>query len=182
MTLHPTTYTLTPCSILHPSPCTLRPSPCILHHTLYTLQPTPYTLHPTPYTLHPTPYTLHPTSYTLHVPIPCPEAAVGRGSQRVRILWGQGWVRRRTSNPSKKCSYKRSTRDTVCGTMRIMCGADAGHSAMDYQSLWGEGFGICDGLGFKGPRPSAVAASACASCGVRVQGLWFTFEDLRLRI
>ena len=39
------------------------------------------------------------------------------------------------SNPSGKCSYERPTRGTVCGTMRSMCGADAGCLAINYQSL-----------------------------------------------
>ena len=38
-------------------------------------------------------------------------------------------------NPSGKCSYERPTRDTVCGTIRSMCGADAGCLAINYQSL-----------------------------------------------
>ena len=40
-----------------------------------------------------------------------------------------------SSNPSGKCSYERPTRDTVCGTMRSMCGADAGCLAISFQSL-----------------------------------------------
>ena len=44
--------------------------------------------------------------------------------------------RRWSSNPSGKCSYERPTRGTVCGTMRSMCGADAGCLAINYQSLW----------------------------------------------
>ena len=47
--------------------------------------------------------------------------------------FGRKW----SSNPSGKCSYERPTRGTVCGTMRSMCGADAGCSAIDYQSLSG---------------------------------------------
>ena len=43
--------------------------------------------------------------------------------------------RRWRSNPSGKCSYERPTRGTVCGTMRSMCGADAGCVAIHYQSL-----------------------------------------------
>ena len=43
--------------------------------------------------------------------------------------------RRWSSNPSGKCSYQRPTRGTVCGTMRSMCGADAGCLAINYQSL-----------------------------------------------
>jgi len=34
-------------------------------------------------------------------------------------------------NPSAKCSYERPPRGTVCGTMRGMCGADAGCLAID---------------------------------------------------
>ena len=44
--------------------------------------------------------------------------------------------RRWSSNPSGKCSYERPTRGTVCGTMRSMCGADAGCLAINYQSLF----------------------------------------------
>ena len=48
--------------------------------------------------------------------------------------------RRWSSNPSGKCSSTRPTRGTVCGTLRSMCGADAGCLAIDYQSLCaGEG-------------------------------------------
>ena len=43
--------------------------------------------------------------------------------------------RRWSSNPYGKCSYERPTRGTVCGTMRSMCGADAGCLAINYQSL-----------------------------------------------
>ena len=43
--------------------------------------------------------------------------------------------RRWSSNPSGKCSYERPTLGTVCGTMRSMCGADAGCLAINYQSL-----------------------------------------------
>ena len=43
--------------------------------------------------------------------------------------------RRWSSNPSGKCSYERPTRGTVSGTMRSMCGADAGCLARNYQSL-----------------------------------------------
>ena len=43
--------------------------------------------------------------------------------------------RRWSSNPSGKCSYELPTRGTVCGTMRSMCGADAGCLAINYQSL-----------------------------------------------
>ena len=46
---------------------------------------------------------------------------------RFRRRWG--------SNPSGKCSHERPTRGTVCGTMRGMCGADAGCLAINYQSL-----------------------------------------------
>ena len=44
-------------------------------------------------------------------------------------------LRRWSSNPSAKCSYERPTRGTVGGTMRSMCGADAGCLAINYQSL-----------------------------------------------
>jgi len=46
------------------------------------------------------------------------------------------YSRRWSSNPSGKCSYERPTRGTVCGTMRSMCGADAGCLAINYQSLY----------------------------------------------
>ena len=45
--------------------------------------------------------------------------------------------RRWSSNPSEKCSYERPTWGTVCGTMRSMCGADAGYLAVNYHSLYG---------------------------------------------
>ena len=44
-------------------------------------------------------------------------------------------MRRWSSHPSGKCSYERPIRGTVCGTMRSMCDADAGCSAIDSQSL-----------------------------------------------
>ena len=44
---------------------------------------------------------------------------------------GQEKVGRWSSNPSEKCLYERPTRGTVCGTMRGMCGADAGCLAID---------------------------------------------------
>ena len=44
--------------------------------------------------------------------------------------------RRWSSNPSGKCSSERPTRGTVGGTMRSMCGADAGCLAINYQSLY----------------------------------------------
>ena len=43
--------------------------------------------------------------------------------------------RKRSSNPSGKCSYERPTRGTVWGTMRSVCGADAGCLAIHYQIL-----------------------------------------------
>ena len=43
--------------------------------------------------------------------------------------------RRWSSNPSGKFSSERPTRGTVGGTMRSMCGADAGCLAINYQSL-----------------------------------------------
>ena len=74
--LHPTPYTPTPYTLLHPAPTpyTLHPNATdnTYANTRWCLHPTPYTpytlhtLHPTPFTLHPTTYTLHPTPYTLH--------------------------------------------------------------------------------------------------------------------
>jgi len=43
-------------------------------------------------------------------------------------------LRRWSSNPSGKRSYERPTRGTVCGTMRRMCGADAGYLVTNYRS------------------------------------------------
>jgi hypothetical protein len=86
------------------------------------------TLHPTPYTLHPTPYTLHPSPFTLHV-----------GFITCRRRW--------SSNPSGKYSYERPTRGTVYGTMRSMCGADAGGSATNHQSLSSKPVEVDDGRG-----------------------------------
>ena len=45
-------------------------------------------------------------------------------------------LRRLRSNSSGKCSYKRSTRDSICGTMRSLCGAHAVRLAMNYQSVF----------------------------------------------
>jgi len=56
----------------------------------------------------------------------------------LRMVQGRRW----SSNPSGKCSYVRPTRGTVCGTMRSMCGADAGCLAINYQSLYGAGFRV----------------------------------------
>ena len=60
-----------------------------------------------------------------------------------------------SSNPSGKCSYERPTRGTVCGTMRSMCGADAGCLAINYQSLSGHHLKatIRGYLAHKKPRP-----------------------------
>ena len=52
------------------------------------------------------------------------------GSVGQRRRW-----RRWRSNPSGKSSQERLTRGTECGTMRSMCGAGAGCSAINYQSL-----------------------------------------------
>ena len=38
-------------------------------------------------------------------------------------------------NHPERCSSEQPTRGTVCGTMRSMCGPDAGCSAINYQSL-----------------------------------------------
>ena len=55
--------------------------------------------------------------------------------RRVPLLFGL--LRRRwTSNPSEKILYERPTRGTVCGTLRSMCGADAGCLAINDQSFW----------------------------------------------
>ena len=56
---------------------------------------------------------------------------------RMRPIRSSDLVRSRrwSSNPSGKCSSERPTRGTVCGTMRSMCGADAGCLAINYQSL-----------------------------------------------
>ena len=65
-----------------------------------------------------------------------PRRAAHRPAQQVRwyfVLNPHRW--RWSSNPSGKCSYERPTRGTVCGTMRSMCGADAGCLAINYQSL-----------------------------------------------
>ena len=59
--------------------------------------------------------------------------------------------RRCCSNPSGKCSYERPTRGTVCGTMRSMCGADAGCLAINYQSLWPAA--SCANLILRPPKP-----------------------------
>ena len=50
------------------------------------------------------------------------------GNQEEKGSW---W----SSNPSGKCSCERPTRGTVCGTMRSMCGADAGCLAINQPSL-----------------------------------------------
>ena len=118
----------------------------------------------------------HPTAlptvapYTLSVPeqlpvtrlTPLPRAARAPGRApglgfRVEGLVGRRW----SSNPSGKCSYERPTRGTVCGTMRSMCGADAGCLAINYQSLgvggdlgltWSRVQGLGLGLGFTWSR------------------------------
>jgi hypothetical protein len=43
--------------------------------------------------------------------------------------------KRWASNPSGQYSYKRPTSVTVCGTMRSICGADAGDLAIGHHSL-----------------------------------------------
>ena len=64
------------------------------------------------------------------------------GRAFLRILSSEGRAvrlcstrRRWSSNPSGKCSSERPTRGTVGGTMRSMCGADAGCLAINYHSL-----------------------------------------------
>ena len=64
----------------------------------------------------------------------------GRKGQDQRERWGDRTRKREkgrrwSSNPSGKCSHERPTRGTVSGTMRSMCGADAGCLAINYQSL-----------------------------------------------
>ena len=44
------------------------------------------------------------------------------------------FCRRQSSKPSGKCWHDWPTRGTVCGTLRSMCGADAGCLAINYQS------------------------------------------------
>jgi hypothetical protein len=69
---------------------------------------------------------------------PKPEEDGGGGSSwrtavvRVKII---KLARRWSSNPSGKCSCERTTRGTVCGTIRSMCGADSACLAINYQSL-----------------------------------------------
>ena len=59
----------------------------------------------------------------------------GNGFRAHPIIPVKHECRRWSSNPSGECSYERPTRGTVCGTMRSMCGDDAGCLAIDYQSL-----------------------------------------------
>ena len=54
---------------------------------------------------------------------PCPSS-----SPIESLMPGRRW----SSNPTGKFPYERPTRGSVCGTMRIMCGADTGCSATDY--------------------------------------------------
>ena len=79
---------------------------------------------------------LDPPSRPPHLP-PLPGGVDGgvRGRVRHATLHLSAAGRRWSSNPSGKCSYERPTRGTVCGTMRSMCGADAGCLAIIYQSL-----------------------------------------------
>ena len=52
-----------------------------------------------------------------------------------QVHYSARFSRRWISNPSEKCSYERPTRGTVCGTVRSMCGADAGCLGTNYHSL-----------------------------------------------
>jgi len=65
------------------------------------------------------------------------EALQHSGSRKAKTQLGdvEHCCRKWSSNSSGKCSYERPTRGTVCGTMRSMCGADAGCLAINYQSL-----------------------------------------------
>ena len=57
-------------------------------------------------------------------------------AHRARHLRTPAHCRRRSSNPPGKFSYERPTRGIVCVTMCSMCGADAGCSAINHQSLF----------------------------------------------
>ena len=60
------------------------------------------------------------------------------------MLVFRGNRRRWSSNPSERFSYERSTRGKLCGTMRSMCGADAGCFAINYQALFRGYHKVCD--------------------------------------
>jgi len=82
------------------------------------------------------------------------------GMRRVPCL-----CRRFSSNPSGECSYEQPTRDTVCGTIRSMCGADADCLAINYQSLRGRrhGAGAAPVRPEAGPVvPRRTGYAACA--------------------
>ena len=59
--------------------------------------------------------------------------------------------------------FERPTRGTVCGTMRSMCGADAGCLAINYQSLrWGtNGRWRLEGGRLVGVEAEAFLKSTC---------------------
>ena len=94
----------------------------------YLLNPQPSTLNPQPSTLNPPPSSLNPQHSTLNPP---PSTLNPQPSTLSCATCGRRW----NSNQSEKCSYERPTLGTVCGTMRSMCGADAGCLAIDCQSL-----------------------------------------------
>ena len=58
-----------------------------------------------------------------------------RPNRELSLSLCTGPTRTSTLQRSRKCSYERPIRGTVCGTMRSMCGADAGCLAINYQSL-----------------------------------------------
>ena len=76
-----------------------------------------------------------------------------------RVLLSPAW--RWSSNPSGKCSYERPTRGTVCGTLRSMCGSDAGCLAMNYRSL----FHLLGGAG--------VGLPLSSECGTNKTVIWY---------
>ena len=93
--------------------------------------------------------------HSIQVHLKKKRAHLGIGQARLgMVFWGtlKSW----SSNSSGKCSYERPTRGTVCGTMRSMCGADAGCSAINYLSLSG-------GSQPAGWRRAAAAAATLAS-------------------
>ena len=92
-----------------------------------------------------------------------------RGSMRTR--WSE--------NLSGKCSYERPTRGTLCGTMRSMCGADAGCLAINCQSLSMRGPGLLE--------PTTTSTLWHPSTGGALLFLFFTLvtgprRSLRLKL
>jgi len=70
-------------------------------------------------------------------------------TRRVSVKNSLSGRRRRwiSKNPSGKSSYERPTRGTVCGTMRSICGADAGCLVIIDQSLSWEAGGALLSVG-----------------------------------